>query len=609
MPRPKSLKSRASSKQGQELGSVDLEPVVPSVQGSRVPSKAKKKKGVKSPQQVGSKVSTVKGSRNPSQLGSGVPIFYNGMGSVVPNSTDNPSRAIATHPPARDPAQELALKRRLILKALAEASFYEYVKQAWRVIETVPFKDGRHIRVICGLLQQISEGKLKDVVLNMPPRHMKSLLVSVLWPTWEWIKRPEEKFLCVSYDKALAEELGTKARKVIQSEWYQLNWGHVYQLSTDQNAKHSYTNDKNGARISIQMGGNITGKGGSRLILDDPNDPSAKPAERAEALAFFSEKLQSRLNDPNNPSLIVQQRTAEDDITGFVLENKRPEHPFTHVCLPAKYEKDSPSPYDWRTEEGQPLWPELYPVEALDRLQRFMDPSTIAGQYQQRPQSKTGGSFDVSQMETVDSIPAGSAYLRAWDFAGTDGAGDWTVGVLLAIAPDGVTYFCDVVREQLRSDDVEQLVKATFEMDGPSVPVCIPQDPGQAGLSQVRHYQLLVIPEADLRVRKPTGAKEVRWAPLAAQMRAGLVKMLKGEWNKELVKELHLCPKGKWDDQADAGSDAYNEIVANGGGALPITDPKRLLNLPRRVATMGRIIDSEEPQRKGPLYLLPKRRG
>ncbi len=538
-----------------------------------------------------------------------VPIFYNQKAGSVLESTETHTREGTTGDSRpQDPAQLLAVKRRLILKALAEASFYEYVKQAWTVLETVPFKDGKHIRVICNLLQQVSEGKLGDTVLNMPPRHMKSLLVSVFWPTWEWIHMPQEKFLCVSYDKALAEELGTKARKVIQSEWYQLNWGHVYQLSTDQNAKHSYTNDKNGARISIQMGGNITGKGGSRLILDDPNDPSAKPAERAETLAFFSEKLQSRLNDPSNPSLIVQQRTAEDDITGFILENKREEHPFTHVCLPAEYESDNPSPFDWRTEEGQPLWPELYPTEALRKLQRFMDPTTVAGQYQQRPQSKTGGSFDITKLETVDSIPAGSAYLRAWDFAGTDGAGDWTVGVLLAIAPDGIVYFCDIVRGQWRSDDVENMVKLTHQMDGPSVPVCIPQDPGQAGLSQVRHYQLTVLPEADLRIRKPTGAKEVRWSPLAAQMRAGFVKMLKGEWNKELTKELHLCPKGKWDDQADAGADAYNEIVESGGGAVSCLTSRSILQLPRRVMQAGRIIEAPEKSNKGPLYLLPRRK-
>jgi predicted phage terminase large subunit-like protein len=524
------------------------------------------------------------------------PNFYKRGESVDPRTADDPSRA-------------LVLKRKLIMRALAEKSFHEYVKQAWHTIETVAFKDGRHIRVMCDILQQISEGRLGDAVINLPPRHMKSLLVSVFWPTWEWVSRPQEKFLCVSYDKALAEELGTKARKVIQSEWYQENWGHVYQLSQDQNAKHSYTNDKNGSRISIQMGGNITGKGGSRLILDDPNDPTAKPSEQVEALRFFSDKLQSRLNDPSNPSIIVQQRTAENDITGFILANKRPEHPFTHLSFPAEFEIEQANPFDWRQIEGEVLWPEQYPTEMLRKLQRFMDPTTIAGQYQQRPQSKTGGSFDISKMEIVDTIEDGCVFCRAWDFASTEEGGDWTVGALLALGPSGTVYIVDIMRGQWRSDEVESVVKLIADQDGVSCPVSIPQDPGQAGAAQVLYYITKVLPQFDVRVRRPTGAKTVRAQPLASQCRAGNVKLVRGAWNKDYTHEAHLFPKSEFDDQVDASSDAYNEITANGGGFVPTMTKKDILKLPRRVLTHGLIIESPEPTNRGLIGMLPRRRG
>ena len=555
-----------------------------------------KKPQPKAPKQK--KAKPVAPSPQPKPVVSVDPISYKTAEPLKIDSTETLSRALVT-------------KRRLLEAAICEASFYEYVKRAWLVLETVPFRDGKHIRAICGLLQQISEGKLSDTVLNMPPRHMKSLLVSVFWPTWEWIKNPQEKFLCVSYDKALAEELGVKARKVILSEWYQTNWGHLYSLSSDQNAKHSYTNDKNGARISIQMGGNITGKGGSRLILDDPNDPTAGPAETAETLTFFKDKLQSRLNDPKNPCLVVQQRTAEDDITGFILANQSPEHPITHICLPAEFEADSPSPFDWRKTEGEPLWPELYPTEALRKLQRFMSDSTIAGQYQQRPQSKQGGSFDVSKLTIVDAEPEHCIYLRAWDFAGTDpteaksGEPDWTVGTLIAIAPDLKIYIVDVVRDQIRADDVEGLVKLTAEMDSTGIPIGIPQDPAQAGKFQALYYANQLI-GYDVRIMSQSGAKTVRAGPLASQMRLGNVALVRGEWNGPWVREVHLFPKGKWDDQVDSAAQAFNETMARGGGQKTPSITIKITQLPRRLMSTGRIIDAPD-KRPNPLQL-PRRR-
>ena len=154
----------------------------------------------------------------------------------------------------------------------ASASLYEFVQQAWPVMEPgVPFVPSWHIEVICEHLEAISSGDITRLLINIPPRHSKSTIVSVAWPMWEWITAPQEKFLAASYSGALSIRDNLKARRLIESNWYRDNWGHLFQLSGDQNAKQRFENDKTGYRLATSVGGTATGEGGSRLILDDPH--------------------------------------------------------------------------------------------------------------------------------------------------------------------------------------------------------------------------------------------------------------------------------------------------------------------------------------------------
>ena len=146
-----------------------------------------------------------------------------------------------------------------------------------------------------------------------------------MWPMWEWLVRPEEKFLCASYSGVLSIRDNLKARRLVQSPWYRERWGHMFMLAGDQNAKQRFENDKTGYRLATSVGGTATGEGGSRLVLDDPHSAQEAQSDvmRESALEWFDMVWSTRLNDPKRDAMVtIMQRLCEKDVSGHILEDK-----------------------------------------------------------------------------------------------------------------------------------------------------------------------------------------------------------------------------------------------------------------------------------------------
>ena len=187
------------------------------------------------------------------------------------------------------------------LRRKAESNLYEFVKQSWHVVEpSIPFIGSWHIEAICEHLEAITIGDIRRLLINIPPRHSKSTIVSVMWPAWEWIVNPQQKFLCASYSGNLSTRDNLKTRRLLQSNWYQDRWKHMFELSGDQNAKQRFENDKTGYRLATSVGGTATGEGGSRLILDDPHGAQAAQSDvmRNSDLEWFDMVWSRRLIIP-----------------------------------------------------------------------------------------------------------------------------------------------------------------------------------------------------------------------------------------------------------------------------------------------------------------------
>ena len=276
----------------------------------------------------------------------------------------------------------------------------EFIAQAWHVVEPgTKFVNGWHIGAICEHLEAVTRGEIRNLIINMPPRHMKSLTVSVFWPMWVWSWWPEARWLFSSYADTLATRDSLKCRRIIQSKWYQDNWGDMFQLTSDQNQKTRFENDKTGYRVSSGVGGMSTGEGGDFIVVDDPIkaiDATSK-AVRQSVIDWWDQSMSTRLNDPKRSAkVIVMQRLHEEDLTGYLLDKMKAngEH-YEHLCLPAEYEPSihatSIGWTDPRTKPNELLWPERFGVQELDGLKRALGSYGSAGQLQQQPSPSEGG--------------------------------------------------------------------------------------------------------------------------------------------------------------------------------------------------------------------------
>ncbi len=448
-------------------------------------------------------------------------------------------------------------------RALCQKSLAEFVKCAWPVLEpSTELKWGWCMDAVCQHLEAVTSGRIKRLLINIPPGCMKSLLTGVFWPAWEWGPKGLTglRYLGTAHKEPLALRDNIKCRRLITSEWYQSRW--PVTLNTDQNAKAKFENTEFGFREAMAFN-SLTGSRGDRVIVDDPLsvDDANSDAELKATEITFKEALPTRVNNNDSAIVVIMQRLHENDTSGIILKG---DFGYEHLCLPMRFEKDrrcrtSIGFVDPRKKEGELLFPERYGETQVRNLEKILGPYATAGQLQQRPAPREGAMFLRKWFQIVNEIPPLSQVVRGWDLAATAGGGDRTAGIKLGRTRDGRYIILDFVRGQLASADVFSLVKKTAEQDGYGVTISIPQDPGQAGKYQVADY-VRQLAGYDVRFSTETGSKVVRATPFASQCAAGNVSILYGSWNDEYLEEICTFPNGR-KDSTDATSRAFNQLI------------------------------------------------
>jgi predicted phage terminase large subunit-like protein len=526
-------------------------------------------------------------------------------------------------PLLRDPGST----QRELDKADAAASLLEFMKAGWHALEPgAGFVYGWAVEAICEHLQAVTEGEIKRLLINVPPGCTKSMSTSVFLPMYEWgpAGLPTYRYITCAYDQALPIRDHIRSRDLANSEWYQQNWGDLWQFKGDQNAKVRYENDRTGWRQASSTGSGLTGHRGDRLILDDPHAIRDLESEvvREGALRWFSETLPTRLNQPDKSAIIViMQRIHERDVSGLILSK---ELGYEHLCLPMNFEnrtrsfsvvprKDVPPerrckfitegmalpewltepeleerrnvpdgsdltrvPASWapefklvwcqdrRTVENELLWPARFPYESVEELkeafQSWGGSYAEAGQLQQRPAPRGGGAFKRADFQYLDIAPQCSEIVRGWDFAGSERKKSPYTVGLKLGRFKGGFVILDVLREKLSPFAVEEALLNTTQADGHSVQVDIPQDPGQAGKFQ-RSSFIDSLAGYEAWSSPESGSKEQRARPAMAQCEAHNLYMVRASWNDALVNELCLFPNGEYKDQADALSRAFMRLT------------------------------------------------
>lgn len=432
----------------------------------------------------------------------------------------------------------------------------------------------KHCEVLADVLQRVADGKIKRLMVFEPPRHGKSETVSRLFSAYFLYRYPERWVGLSSYAADLAYTLSRAAR-----DNYRLAGGTI---KGDAGAVVHWETGKGGGLWASGAGGPATGKGGHLLIVDDPiknAEEAASPVVRAKLQDWWNSTWYTREEpwsetDPNCAMICVQTRWNEDDLSGWLLdqeqmaEDEEDRERWHIVNLPAIAEEPVSFPEtctvepDWR-QPGEALCPERRPIEKLQKIRKRITEYYFDALFQQRPSAKEGEFFKMDKMEIVEALPSGLRLCRAWDLAASKGAGAFSCGSLIGVDAAGVYYVCGVARGQWAADQVRAELRNTAVMDGQSVSIHLPQDPGQAGKDQAEQMVRLLA-GFSVKAEPVTGAKEVRAFNFAAQWNAGNVKLLKAPWNKAFIEEHRQFPRGKLKDQVDSASDAFNELATGG---------------------------------------------
>ena len=301
------------------------------------------------------------------------------------------------------PAVLLNAVRQARLVRSAETSLIAFTQLVWDVIEPgVQFKDNWHLHAIAEHLEAITHGELENLIINIPPGCMKSILVSVAWPAWEWKDNPALRYLGASYGADLAIRDAAKTRDILFSPLYQELWPKT-QVKRGADNKLKYELTAGGWRIATSVGGRATGEHPDRKIVDDPHNAkqAESDAERAAALVWFDRTLSSRGKSRGAKTVVVMQRLHESDVTGHILAEKFDD--YEHLCLPMTYEgrrfKTRIGWEDPRTTEGSLLWPEMFPPKSVNELSKLLGEYGTAGQLQQRPAPAGGGILKVKHFQ------------------------------------------------------------------------------------------------------------------------------------------------------------------------------------------------------------------
>lgn len=447
--------------------------------------------------------------------------------------------------------------------AICETSLWEFVKTAWHLVEPDPLVPGWHIETICRHLEAVTFGHIRNLVINIPPRHTKSLLVSVLWPAWEWgpARKPKTRWLCMSYDGDLSIRDSVKCRTLLQSPWYRARWGHLFGLMGDQNAKERYHNNRGGQRVSSSVGGMATGEGGDRLVIDDPHNIKNITSEtsREAVIQWWQTVMPTRLNNPKKSSkVIIMQRSHDQDLVGHIRSTAAGD--YVWLVLPAEFEPQTRCKTllgfeDPRKHEGELLWPERFNAETLGTLKRELGSYAYAAQFQQRPSPMEGGILKRAWWQYYITRPTDFDFIfQSWDLAFKDlKTSDYVCGQVWGVKGANRSLLDEVYQKLDFVGTIQAIRRMTFKWPKATAKLVEDKANGPAVISALKNE----IP--GMLAFSPEGSKVSRAFAASPVVEAGNVWLPDPSlcpWVGDWVEDMTNFPNAAHDDRVDAFSQA-----------------------------------------------------
>jgi predicted phage terminase large subunit-like protein len=497
---------------------------------------------------------------------------------------------------------ELERRERVKLEAnaeLARRSLAEFVRQAWPLVDPgMPLRWNWHVDAICEHLEAVSKGWIQRLLINIPPGHAKSLLVSVFWPAWEWAVMPTKQSIFASYAQPLAVRDSIRCRDLMTQPWYQRAFvegrgpggAALWSFNPAQNRVDDFANTLKGHRQCLSVTSAATGFRGNKVVVDDPINvkEAYSKVTRDEVIYWWSKVMPSRVNDLSVDAFaVIMQRVHDEDLSGYILEGGG----YEHLCLPTEFDgtrrsvtyirKPGAEPEkffeDPRQVDGELLFPSLFPREVVEKLKKPLTGlgADFAGQYNQRPTAEEGGMFKRHAWKfwrphaetplgpaprprlcTVEPAriapPVWHYQIGSLDAAFKDGdEHDYVVFSVWGI--HGVErYLLDLVRAKL-DFNATCMTLLQLARKWPLVAKWLVEDKAN-GTAVVNSLKGKV---SGLTAVNPEGGKEARAAAAQPYVEAGQIYLPDGALYVEaFVDELANFPKGKHDDQVDSFSQA-----------------------------------------------------
>jgi len=480
-------------------------------------------------------------------------------------------------------------------RLLCDGSLRDFVRQAWKLIEP-----GRrlvwnwHVDAICEHLEAVSKGQIKKLIINVPRRHLKSQTVSVFWPAWTWTTKPEARWLFGSHAMKLCVRDSRHCRTIVESPWYKQLWGDRVKLTSDQNQKMYFENDRKGYRLSCSVGASPIGQGADFVIGDDPHDPeqAQSDVQRQTVLDWWDGLMSGSFVDPENTAhVLIMQRVHHQDLTGHLIAQGG----YEVLSLPTEFipeRKCSTSIgfSDPRTERGELLFPKRFKQDFIDDQKIRLGAYKFAGQHQQNPSPQEGGlakrhwwgfwhypenplpapSFQLADGTLIQSrcvplpmVPVeGNGHskphfdkiIQSWDMAFKDKkGGSFVVGQVIG-SKGADRFLMDQDRRQMDFSVTLEAVRALTKK-WPAAHEKLVEDKanGPAVISALRH-EISGIIEVE-----PQGGKEARAQAVLPGIESGNVYLPHpaiAPWTMDYIEEWAAAPHGDYWDQIDATSQA-----------------------------------------------------
>jgi predicted phage terminase large subunit-like protein len=417
-----------------------------------------------------------------------------------------------------------------------------------------------HLEAIAWQLERVRRGEIRRLIVNMPPRSLKSITASVAFPAFVLGHDPSRRIICVSYSGDLAKKHSNDFRAVLESPWYRRTFP-TTRIGPYKNSETEIELTARGFRLATSVGGTLTGRGGELIIIDDPLKPddAVSDVKRNAANEWFKNTLISRLDDKRSGAiLIVMQRVHMDDLSGFVqfLSDD-----WTVLRLPAIAEVDEDIPISrkvvYHRKAGEALSPEREPLAVLEGLKLQLGSDPFSAQYQQAPAPPGGAMVKRQWVKRYEELPPASERfltLQSWDTASKGGPdNDWSVCTTWMVTRDKRWYLLDVWRRRVDYPALKAAVETLAKQR--NVQRVLVEDAG-AGTSLVQELRAKV---SGIIAVRPDRDKVSRMAVASAKFEAGQVFLPeRASWLVDFETELFSFPGSRHDDQCDSISQALN---------------------------------------------------